>query len=59
MKNEEIYKALQTLRQTCNEYGGSCKKCPMGNDYGECLVRDSYPCNWDLKKPTQVVRIME
>lgn len=59
MKNQEIYKALQTLQRACNEYEGSCTECPMGNDCGECLVNNSYPCNWGLKKPTPVVGIME
>ncbi len=59
MKNQEICKALATLQRACNEYEGICKECPMGNDSGECLVRDSYPCNWGLKKPTAVVRLME
>lgn len=59
MKNQEIYKALQTLQRTCNEYEGICKECPMGNDSGECLVTDLYPTNWKLKEPESVTRLME
>lgn len=59
MNYQEIYKALETLQRVCDKYEGLCDECPMGNDSGECLVRELYPCNWSLKKPTPVVRIME
>lgn len=61
MDYEKIYGALETIKETCEKMQnvGSCSKCPMGTDNGACLVMNSYPFNWKLTAPQEIVRVME
>ena len=54
----EIYEALVVIRDACKLQTG-CLRCPIGDDNGRCLIHDTYPNEWRLRNPNEVVRLME
>ena len=51
--HEEIYNALQIIKDTCNEIN-HCGKCPFYFE-GECMVckEDYSPTEWHINDPNQ------
>lgn len=46
MEREKIIEALQTIKNTCNEFK-HCNSCPLGCGYG-CIVNDKSPNTWEI-----------
>lgn len=65
ISDNELYKALETIQKACDEMDingnhiSSCQNCRMGNGDGDCLIMRLCPCNWKLKKPEPITRLME
>ena len=62
---EEILKALQVIKSTCEQYD-DCEKCPLRiredgyfDDYGCALNRHDNPTEWKLKPREENWRAFE
>ncbi len=61
MDYKKLYKSLEFIKKTCEEYQNneSCMSCPMGNAAGACcLGRGRYPSEWELEEPKTVRMIV-
>lgn len=45
---DELYKALETIRQECIKYN-LCLKCPLRTRDNECSISVSSPYEWELR----------
>ena len=48
---EEILKALEIIKTTCEEIEFGCEGCPfLDKTYGECEIGRTMPSSWKIKK---------
>lgn len=50
--NEELYNALITIRQLCDETA-HCEECPLSNPNGQCILNSAnkIPAEWNVQPP--------
>lgn len=53
---EEILKALQIIKDTCNDETIDCDNCPFGDDEDLCRLKFTIPANWKINKEDNVWR---
>lgn len=49
---EEVYNALNVIKEECIKNNGNCDKCCLGNNNGTCGIYDKDPKDWNITKPT-------
>lgn len=53
----KVYEALNIIKETCKK--NDCKRCMFySQTYAKCGIMNSYPCNWEVTEPFNVVRII-
>ena len=53
VSNKELYNALKTIKQLCDE-NNHCEDCPLVDNYSQdCLLRwrNVLPAEWELQPP--------
>lgn len=53
---QELIDALNVIKDRCNEC--DCVNCELSNEYGECLVTDTPPGNWNILNEV-LVKVMK
>ena len=59
------YRAVSTIQLICHQVSdeGGCVECPFGakreGEPAKCLIRNSTPNKWNLKRPAEIVRVIE
>ena len=56
MNIDEVLKALELIKKTCEEQAG-CDTCPFGNTDGGCKINEENPSNWDIPEK-QIIRLL-
>ena len=56
MNIDEVLKALELIKKTCEEQAG-CDTCPFGNTDGGCKINEENPSNWDIPQK-QIIRLL-
>ena len=58
IKEEDIVKALQTLKDLCDSMGegiDGCEKCPVGTDSAFCRLEGNIPTSWNISEPQEEI----
>lgn len=55
---KSILMSLKIIKSVCEDNGTECSKCPLGDNYGSCLVQDLTPDNWKINDTGEVWRAL-
>ena len=52
-RTEEVYAALNIIKDLCNEHECECKGCPLRNPNNDtrCGIDNGYPKFWKIHEP--------